>query len=43
MCPNINIVRLDSHEQIVPEYRFALEREDGMSTMLVEWGDKYAE
>ena len=43
MCPNINIVRLDSHEQIVPEYRLALEREDGMSTMLVEWGDKYAE
>jgi pyruvate/2-oxoglutarate/acetoin dehydrogenase E1 component len=43
MCPNINIVRLDSHEQIVPEYRLALEREDGISTMLVEWGDKYAE
>jgi hypothetical protein len=43
MCPNINIVRLDSHEQIVPEYRLALERDDGISTMLVEWGDKYAE
>jgi pyruvate/2-oxoglutarate/acetoin dehydrogenase E1 component len=43
MCPNINIVRLDRHEQIVPEYQYALEREDGVSTMLVEWGDKYAE
>ena len=43
MCPNINIVRLDNHDQIVPEYRLALEREDGMSTMLVEWGDKYAD
>jgi pyruvate/2-oxoglutarate/acetoin dehydrogenase E1 component len=43
MCPNINIVRLDSYKQIVPEYRLALERDDGISTMMVEWGDKYAE
>lgn len=43
MCQNINIVRLDSKEKIVPEYRMALEREDGVSTILIEWGDKYAE
>jgi pyruvate/2-oxoglutarate/acetoin dehydrogenase E1 component len=43
MCPNINVVRLDSYEQVLPEYRLALEREDGVSTMLVEWGDKYAD
>jgi pyruvate/2-oxoglutarate/acetoin dehydrogenase E1 component len=43
MCPNINVVRLDSYDKIVPEYRLALEREDGVSTMLVEWGDKYAD
>ena len=43
MCPNINVVRLDDYEQIVPEYKLALEREDGASTILVEWGDKYAD
>lgn len=43
MCPNINVVRLDSYEQVVPEYKLALEREDGVSTILVEWGDKYAD
>ena len=43
MCPNINVVRLDSSEQVVPEYKLALEREDGVSTILVEWGDKYAD
>jgi len=43
MCPNINVVRLDSYEQVLPEYKLALEREDGVSTILVEWGDKYAD
>jgi len=43
MCPNINVVRLDSYEQVVPEYKLALEREDGVSSILVEWGDKYAD
>lgn len=43
MCPNINVVRLDRHEQILPEYQLALNRRDGMSTILVEWGDKYAD
>jgi pyruvate/2-oxoglutarate/acetoin dehydrogenase E1 component len=43
MCPNINVVRLDSYEQVVPEYQKALERNDGVSTLLVEWGDKYSD
>ena len=43
MCPNINIVRLDDVSMIVPEYEKALTRADGVSTILVEWGDKYAE
>ena len=43
MCPNLNIVRLDEASQVVPEYKMALERQDGVSTILIEWGDKYAE
>jgi len=43
MCPNINVVRLDTANQIIPEYKNALERSDGVSTILVEWGDKYSE
>jgi pyruvate/2-oxoglutarate/acetoin dehydrogenase E1 component len=43
MCPNINIVRLDSAKMVLPEYEKALLRPDGVSTILVEWGDKYAE
>lgn len=43
MCKKINIIRLDNAEMIVPEYKKALTRDDGISTILVEWGDKYAE
>ena len=43
MCPNINIVRLDSAKMVIPEYEKALLRRDGVSTILIEWGDKYAE
>ena len=43
MCKKINVVRLDSAEMIVTEYRKALTRSDGISTILVEWGDMYAE
>jgi len=43
MCPNLNIVRLDDASNIVNEYTKALEREDGVSTILIEWGDKYAD
>jgi pyruvate/2-oxoglutarate/acetoin dehydrogenase E1 component len=41
MCANINVVRLDSSDSIVQEYRKAYERLDGVSTLLVEWSDKY--
>ena len=43
MCPNINVVRLDNAEVIFEEYKMAYERNDGVSTILVEWGDKYAD
>ncbi len=41
MCPNLNIVRLDDASMVIPEYAQAAERIDGVSTVLVEWGDKY--
>jgi pyruvate/2-oxoglutarate/acetoin dehydrogenase E1 component len=43
LAPNLEIIRLDSSEQIVPEYTKALERKDGKSTLLIEWSDKYLE
>tara|TARA_B100000214_G_C23797526_1_gene548770 strand:+ start:121 stop:657 length:537 start_codon:yes stop_codon:yes gene_type:complete len=43
MCRDINIVRLDEPEQIFEEYDRALNREDGKSTILVEWGDYHGE
>lgn len=41
MLKNIEVVRLDRPEQIFPAYRHALERDDGKSTLLVEWADFY--
>jgi pyruvate/2-oxoglutarate/acetoin dehydrogenase E1 component len=41
MCPNINVVRLDSTNMIFDEYQKAYERNDGISSMLIEWSDKY--
>ena len=43
MCPNINVVRLDTAKMVIPEYEKALLRSDGVSTILIEWCDKYAE
>ena len=43
MCSTIEVVRLDEPEQIFPAYEKALLREDGKSTLLVEWGDYYNE
>lgn len=40
---NINVVRLDEPEQIFESYKYAYERPDGKSTILVEWGDYYRE
>jgi len=41
MCPNLNVVRLDSSEMIFSEYQKAYERTDGVSSLLIEWSDKY--
>ena len=41
MCPNINVVRLDSAESIFDEYQKAYDRTDGVSSLLIEWSDKY--
>jgi pyruvate/2-oxoglutarate/acetoin dehydrogenase E1 component len=43
LCPNLDIIRLDEPEQIFPAYKTALEREDGRSTLIVEYGDYYNE
>jgi pyruvate/2-oxoglutarate/acetoin dehydrogenase E1 component len=43
MCININIVRLDSPDMIYSEYKKAYEREDGTSSLLIEWSDRYHE
>ena len=41
MCPNLNIVRLDKTSIIFDEYQKAYERSDGVSSLLIEWSDKY--
>jgi pyruvate/2-oxoglutarate/acetoin dehydrogenase E1 component len=43
MCKSINIVRLDEPEQIFDAYKLAYERDDNVSTILVEYGDYYNE
>ena len=43
MCQNLNVVRLDKSSDIFNEYKKAFEREDGVSTILIEWSDKYNE
>ena len=39
MTSNINIVQLDRAEDIFDQYKFALNRTDGISTILVEHGE----
>lgn len=41
MCLNINVVRLDSADSIFDEYQKAYDRTDGVSSLLIEWSDKY--
>lgn len=43
MCKNIEVIRLDEPEHIFPAYQKALERLDGKSTIIVEYGDYYNE
>lgn len=43
MCRTIEVIRLDEPEQIFPAYERALRRDDGRSTLIVEYGDYYSE
>jgi len=43
MCSTVEVIRLDEPEDIFPAYERALMRDDGRSTLLVEWGDYYSE
>jgi pyruvate/2-oxoglutarate/acetoin dehydrogenase E1 component len=43
MCKSIEVIRLDEPADIFPAYERALLRDDGRSTLLVEWGDFYNE
>ena len=43
MCSTIDVIRLDEPADIFPAYQRALTRDDGRSTLLVEWGDYYSE
>jgi len=43
MCDTVDIIRLDEPCQIFESFQYAYERQDGRSTILVEWGDYYGE
>jgi len=43
MCSTIDIIKLNEAEDIFPSYKKALNRKDGKSTLLVEFGDYYNE
>jgi len=43
MCSSIEIIRLTESNEIFEAYKHALLREDGISTILVEYGDYHSE
>ena len=43
MCSNIEVLRLDQPDKIFASYEKAYLRDDGKSTILVEYGDYYNE
>ena len=43
MCTSIDVIKLKEPENIFSSYEKALKREDGKSTLLVEFGDYYNE
>ena len=43
MCKNVEVIRLEEPQDIFPAYQKALERTDGKSTLIVEYGDYYSE
>jgi pyruvate/2-oxoglutarate/acetoin dehydrogenase E1 component len=43
MLKTVEVIRLEEPEQIFPAFKKAYEREDGKSTIIVEYGDYYNE
>tara|TARA_B100000686_G_C16655615_1_gene897995 strand:+ start:484 stop:1020 length:537 start_codon:yes stop_codon:yes gene_type:complete len=43
MCTSIDVIKLKNPKQIFPAFKKALNRNDGKSTLLVEYGDYYNE
>tara|TARA_B100001123_G_scaffold385298_1_gene458762 strand:- start:272 stop:634 length:363 start_codon:yes stop_codon:yes gene_type:complete len=43
MCTNIEIIKLEEAKDIFPAYEKALNRKDGKSSIVVEYGDYYNE
>jgi len=43
MCKNVEVIILEEPAQIFPSYEKSLNRQDGKSTILVEYGDYYQE
>lgn len=43
MCPNIEVLHIRNPEDALPCYQTAYNRQDGKSTILVEFGDFYQE
>lgn len=43
MLKNVEVIRVDEPNEIFPAYEKAYTREDGKSTLIVEWGDYYSE
>ena len=43
MCSTIDVIRLNETKKIFPAFKKALNRNDGKSTLLVEYGDFYNE
>jgi pyruvate/2-oxoglutarate/acetoin dehydrogenase E1 component len=41
MAPNLEIIRLDEPDCIFPAYKKAADRTDGVSSLIIEWGDFY--
>lgn len=43
LCSHVEVVQLDNIEDIFPQYKKALERTDGVSTIIIEHGNYYNE
>ena len=43
MLKNVEVIRLEEADEVFPAYEKARTREDGKSTILVEYGDFYNE